>query len=154
MFLDAYAVGPVFQEAPNNYFMFKITSQESTNYLDNHLKEIEKEYRDLHDSNLNKLNERLNQDAREQKETLFEILSSVTDIRMSLEKGQVSSVEKDVKFEDTVKKIEESVEKIKRIEESVKKMIEDNDKKKVNYYSDILGPENNIFPAEGPIKGS
>ena len=93
------------------------------------MKEIEKEYRDLHDSNLNKLNERLNQDAREQKETLFEILSSVTDIRMSLEKGQVSSVEKDVKFEDTVKKIEESVEKIKRIEESVKKMIEDNDNK-------------------------
>merc|ERR1712088_871370 len=88
--------------------------KESTNYLDNHLKEIEKEYGDLHESNLNKLNERLNRDATEQKETLFEILSSVTDIRMSLEKGQVSSVEKDVKFEDTVKKIDESVEKIKR----------------------------------------
>ena len=122
--------------------------------MGNHLKEIQKENRDLHASNLNKLNDRLNQDATEQKETLFEILSSVTDIRMSLEKGQVSSVEKDVKFEDTVKKIEESVEKIKRIEESVKKMIEDNDKKKVNYYSDILGPENNIFSADGPIKGS
>ena len=63
--------------------------------MSNHLKEIQKENRDLHASNLNKLNDRLNQDATEQKDTLFEILSSVTDIRMNLEIGQVSSKEKD-----------------------------------------------------------
>ena len=108
------------------------------------MKGIEKEYRDLHDSHLSKLNDRLDKDAREQKDTLFEILSSVTDIRMNLEKGQVSSTEKDVKFEDAVKKIEESVDKVKKIEESVKKMIEDNENKKANYYSDILSM---------PIKG-
>ena len=102
------------------------------------MKGIEKEYRDLQESHLSKLNERLDKDATEQKDTLFEILSSVTDIRMNLEKGQVSSTEKDVKFEDAVKKIEESVDKVKKIEESVKKMIEDNENKKANYYSDIL----------------
>merc|ERR1712066_43183 len=69
--------------------------KESTNYLGNHLKEIQKENRDLHASNLNKLNDRLNQDATEQKDALFEILSSVTDIRMNREIGQVSSKEKD-----------------------------------------------------------
>ena len=48
-------------------------------------------------------------------------------------------MEKDAKFEDAVKKIEESVDKVKKIEESVKKMIETNEeKKKGNYYSDIL----------------
>ena len=113
--------------------------QESTTHLDNQLKGIEKDYRDLHESHLSKLNERLDKAATEQKDTLFEILSSVTDIRMNLEKGQVSSTEKDVKFEDAVKKIEESVDKVKKIEESVKKMIENNEeKKKGNYYSDIL----------------
>ena len=111
--------------------------------MDNRLKKIEKEYQDLHESNLKKLNERLNTDTTEQKETLFEILSSVTDIRMDLEKGQVSSMEKDSKFEDAVKKMGESVaDKVKKIEESVKKMIEANEEKKKkkegNYYSDIL----------------
>ena len=111
--------------------------------MDNRLKKIEKDYQDLHESNLKKLNERLNTDTIEQKETLFEILSSVTDIRMDLEKGrQVSSMEKDSKFEDAVKKMGESVaDKVKKIEESVKKMIEANEEKKKNegnYYSDIL----------------
>ena len=111
--------------------------------MDNRLKKIEKEYQDLHESNLKKLNERLNTDTTEQKETLFEILSSVTDIRMDLEKGQVSRMEKDSKFEDAVKKMGESVaDKVKKIEESVKKMIEANEEKKKkkegNYYSDIL----------------
>ena len=70
--------------------------------MDNRLKGIEKEYQDLHASNQSKLAEKLKKDATEQKETLFEILSSVTDIRMNLEKGQVSSMEKDVKFENVV----------------------------------------------------
>ena len=104
--------------------------------MDNRLKE----YQDLHASNQSKLAEKLKKDATEQKETLFEILSSVTDIRMNLEKGQISSMEKDAKFEDAMKKIEESVDKVKKIEESVKKMIEANEEKKKegNYYSDIL----------------
>ena len=109
------------------------------------MKGIEKEYQDLHASNQSKLAEKLKKDATEQKETLFEILSSVTDIRMNLEKGQVSSMEKDVKFENVVKKIEESVEKVKKIEESVRKMIEANENKKVNYYSDILGSPNPYY---------
>ena len=121
--------------------------------MDNRLKKIEKEYQDLHESNLKKLNERLNTDTTEQKETLFEILSSVTDIRMDLEKGQVSSMEKDSKFEDAVKKMGESVaDKVKKIEESVKKMIEVNEKKKVNYFSDILSiPTPNPMHTSTPI---
>ena len=116
--------------------------------MDNRLKE----YQDLHASNQSKLAEQLKKDATEQKETLFEILSSVTDIRMNLEKGQVSSMEKDVKFENLAKKIEESVDKVKKIEESVKKMIEVNEKKKVNYFSDILSiPTPNPMHTSTPI---
>ena len=120
--------------------------------MDNRLKKIEKEYQDLHASNQKILIEKLEKDATEQKETLFEILSSVTDIRMNLEKGQISSMEKDAKFEDAMKKIEESVDKVKKIEESVKKMIEDNEKKKVNYFSDILAiPTPNPMHTSTPI---
>ena len=120
--------------------------------MDNRLKGIEKEYQDLHASNQKILIEKLEKDATEQKETLFEILSSVTDIRMNLEKGQISSMEKDAKFEDAMKKIEESVDKVKKIEESVKKMIEVNEKKKVNYFSDILAiPTPNPMHTSTPI---
>merc|ERR1712226_628341 len=41
--------------------------KESTTHLDNQLKGIEKEYRDLQESHLSKLNERLDKDNKEQK---------------------------------------------------------------------------------------
>ena len=127
--------------------------------MDNRLKKIEKEYQDLHESNLKKLNERLNTDTTEQKETLFEILSSVTDIRMDLEKGQVLTKQKDLgRFENCQQKEIEDLKnkyenEIRNLKEEVMKLKEKLlDKEAVIHPNDYQFDIDNDFDIKPEIK--